>query len=229
MTAKAYVDEVERVLSALADSAKAGKMAAYLKHQFTFLGIPTPIRREALKSLLGLPLNEAQIFEIAELLWLKPEREYRYVAIDLLGRKYRQLSLECVERIVNLAQRESWWETVDGLSGVIGDIVAMHKKSNHLAHEFMDGYLYHPNLWVQRIAMTYQLGARLETDEARLFRYAITLSKEKDFFIRKAIGWALRDYARWNPAAVRDFISSNQQHFSGLTIREATKHIAMQP
>jgi len=124
-----------------------------------------------------------------------------------------------------LAQREPWWETVDSLAGVIGDVITRTRKTNLDAQLLMDDALSHSCLWVRRIAMTHQLGWRLNTDVVRLFKYAITLSSEKDFFIRKAIGWALRDYAKWNPTAVRAFLLNNKNHFSGLTIREATKHI----
>ena len=89
----------------------------------------------------------------------------------------------------------------------------------------MDAALRHDCLWVQRIAMIHQLGWRLETDTTRLFGYAETLAPESDFFIRKAIGWALRDYARWNPQAVRDFVAAMGGRLSPLSAREATRRI----
>jgi 3-methyladenine DNA glycosylase AlkD len=73
--------------------------------------------------------------------------------------------------------------------------------------------------------MTHQLGWRLQTDTTRLFSYALQLAAEEDFFIRKAIGWALRDYARWQPAQVRDFVSAHQMQLSSLSVREALKHL----
>jgi 3-methyladenine DNA glycosylase AlkD len=225
MTPEEYVKNVELVLSALSDNTKAKQMSTYMKDQFEFLGIPTPLRREALKSLNHLAFNENQLFEIAESLWLKPEREYHYAAIDLLDRNSKHLSQLSVPRLLMLAQREPWWETVDSLAGVIGDVITRTRKTNLDAQLLMDDALSHSCLWVRRIAMTHQLGWRLNTDVVRLFKYAITLSSEKDFFIRKAIGWALRDYAKWNPTAVRAFLLNNKNHFSGLTIREATKHI----
>ena len=88
----------------------------------------------------------------------------------------------------------------------------------------MDAALSHESLWIRRIAMTHQLGWRLETDTGRLFRYAENLAPEEDFFIRKAIGWALRDYARWNSRAVQKFLAESTQSFSALSVREACKH-----
>jgi 3-methyladenine DNA glycosylase AlkD len=89
----------------------------------------------------------------------------------------------------------------------------------------MDACLVHPHLWVRRVAMLHQLGWREQTDPERLLRYALTLAPEKDFFIRKAIGWALRDHARTQPDAVRDFLASHADQLSGLTRREAGKHL----
>jgi len=100
---------------------------------------------------------------------------------------------------------------------------AVQKKSN--AAKVMDAWLEHPNFWVRRSAMLHQLGLRLDTDATRLFGYAQKLADEKEIFIRKAIGWALRDYARWNPQAVTNFLGQHCTNLSGLTVREAAKHL----
>lgn len=89
----------------------------------------------------------------------------------------------------------------------------------------MDDCLAHTHLWVRRVAMLHQLGWKAHTDQHRLFRYALALASEKDFFIRKAIGWALRDHARHQPDAVRAFLAQHAQQLSGLTRREAGKHL----
>ena len=225
ITSAEYLHLVKSMFQGLGDRSKALKMSAYLKDQFTFLGIPTPQRRDALRSLYDWDFNEHQLLEIAEFLWFLPEREYRYAAIDLLDRNSKQIKTSSIPRLLDLVQREPWWETVDGLTGVIGDIIARAKNNDMTAQSMMDEAITHHSLWVRRVALTHQLGWRLQTDEERLFRYAITVSEEKEFFIRKAIGWALRDYARWNPEAVRSFFLINRQHFSSLSFREATKHI----
>ena len=89
----------------------------------------------------------------------------------------------------------------------------------------MDDWLGHTSLWVRRVAMLHQLGWKVQTDQARLFRYALALAPETDFFIRKAIGWALRDHARTQPEAVRTFLADHAHVLSGLTRREAGKHL----
>jgi len=232
--------QIQHTLAALADPARAVAMRAYLRGQFPFLGIPTPARRAALKPLLKVDFDQNRLLTVADQLWRLPEREYRYAAIDLLARHVGRLDSSAVAPLLALAQREPWWETVDGLAGIVGDVVhaarrndpdaqaAMDaaRRNDPDAQAAMDAAPRHDCLWVRRIAMIHQLGWRLETDTTRLFGYAEKLAPESDFFIRKAIGWALRDYARWNPQAVRDFVAAMGTRLSPLSAREATRRIA---
>ncbi|MBK8889732.1 MAG: DNA alkylation repair protein [Dechloromonas sp.] len=200
--------QFQHTLAALADPARAAAMRAYLRDQFPFLGIPTPARRAALKPLLKVDFDQKGLLTVADQLWRLPEREYRYAAIDLLARHVGRLDLSAIAPLLALAQRDPWWETVDGLAGIVGDVVRAARRNDPDAQVTMDAALRHYCLWVRRIAMIHQLGWRLETDRARLFSYAETLAPEGDFFIRKGIGWALRDYARWHPQAVREFVAA---------------------
>ena len=218
--------QIRHTLAALADPARAVAMRAYLRSQFPFLGIPTPARRAALKPLLKVDFDQNRLLTVADQLWRLPEREYRYAAIDLLARHVRRLDSSAVTPLLALAQREPWWETVDGLAGIVGDVVRAACRNAPDAQATMDAALRHDCLWVRRIAMIHQLGWRLETDTTRLFAYAQALAPEGDFFIRKAIGWALRDYARWNPQAVRDFVAAIGEGLSPLSAREAMRRIA---
>ncbi len=218
--------QIQQTLAALADPARAGAMGAYLRGQFPFLGIPTPARRAALKPLLKVDFDQKRLLTVADQLWHLPEREYRYAAIDLLARHVGRLDLSAVAPLLALAQREPWWETVDGLAGVVGDVVGAARRHDPDAQAAMDAALRHDCLWVRRIAMIHQLGWRLDTDTTRLFGYAEKLAPESDFFIRKAIGWALRDYARWNPPAVRDFVAAMGGNLAPLSAREAMRRIA---
>jgi len=218
--------QIQHTLAALADPARAADMRAYLRNQFPFLGIPTPARRAALKPLLKVDFDHKRLLTAADQLWRLPEREYRYAAIDLLARHVGRLDLSAVAPLLALAQREPWWETVDGLAGIVGDVVHAGRRSDPDAQVTMDAALGHDCLWVRRIAMIHQLGWRLETDTIRLFAYAETLAPEGDFFIRKAIGWALRDYARWQSQAVRDFVAALGGRLSPLTAREALRRIS---
>ena len=220
------VTQIQHTLAALADPAREVAMRAYLRDQFPFLGIPTPARRAALKPLLKLDFDQNRLLTAADQLWCLPEREYRYAAIDLLARHAGRLDASAVVPLLALAQREPWWETVDGLAGIVGDVVHAARRNDPDAQAAMDVALRHDCLWVRRVAMIHQLGWRLDTDTARLFGYAETLAPEGDFFIRKAIGWALRDYARWHPQAVRDFVAAMGQRLAPLSAREAMRRIA---
>jgi len=220
---------IEAALRAQADAQQAEPMKAYMLGQFAFLGIRAGPRREALKQVLkGLPKFTGVVDELltlTEALWRLPEREFRYAAIDLLARHHKRLEVSDLPRILALVQTDPWWDTVDGLAGVVGDILLRAKASQPDVQRQMDACLLHPHLWVRRVAMLHQLGWREKTDQHRLFRYALTLAPEKDFFIRKAIGWALRDHARTQPDAVRAFLARHAEQLSGLTRREAGKHL----
>jgi 3-methyladenine DNA glycosylase AlkD len=228
MMPKQFAHAVEHALIPLADEAKAQGMKAYLLNQFEFLGLAAPVRRAAVKAIAKVTWQSAaDLLAAAELLWQKTEREYRYTAIDLLRQHSGQLSVNDLPALQALLLREPWWETVDGLSAVIADVMHAAVQQHPNAAIAMDVWLKHPSHWVRRSAMLHQLGWRLDTDTTRLFGYATQLADEKEFFIRKAIGWALRDYARWNPQAVTEFLVQHRARLSGLTVREAAKHLSL--
>jgi len=209
-------------LAPLTDAGRAPAMQAYMRGLFPFLGIATPRRREAIKSLLksfkGAPA--AELIGIAGELWALPEREYQYAAIDLLAAHWKQFSASELPLIQALVLQKSWWDSVDGLAAVIGDVLRFE-------HDGMDEALRHDSFWMRRIALLHQLGWRNKTDEARLFSYSLSLGHENEFFIQKAIGWALRDYARHAPDNVAGFINENKARLSKLSVREAGKHLSL--
>ena len=219
------LEPIETALRAQADPEQAVPMRAYMLNQFEFLGIRAGPRRDALKGLPKFTGSPEELLALVEALWRLPEREFRYAAIDLLAKHHKRLDLAALPRIGQWVQTDAWWDTVDGLAGVVGDIVLKAKSCDADAQSVMDAWLVHTHLWVRRVAMLHQLGWREHTDQKRLFRYALTLAGETDFFIRKAIGWALRDHARTQPDAVRQFLSQHAEQLSGLTRREAGKHL----
>ena len=219
---------IEAALRPLADAQQAAPMRAYMLNQFAFLGIRATARRQALRGLPKLSGWAApELLALADQLWNLPEREFQYVAVDMLAKHHRQLGPESLAHLLQLVQRKPWWDTVDGLAGVVGDILLRARAGQPEVQRAMDACLSHPDLWVRRIAMLHQLGWKAQTDELRLLHYALTLAPEPDFFIRKAIGWALRDHARTRPEAVRAFLAQHEQGLSNLTRREAGKHLGM--
>jgi 3-methyladenine DNA glycosylase AlkD len=169
------------------------------------------------------------LLELADALWRLPEREFRYAAIDLLSKHHKKLDMSALPRLLALVQTDAWWDTVDGLAAVVSDLLLHALASQPEVQNCMDDCLLHHHLWVRRVAMLHQLGWKERTDTHRLYRYALTLAPENDFFIRKAIGWALRDHARTQPDAVRAFLLQHEEVLSGLTRREAGKHLGKNP
>lgn len=211
---------VDAALLPLADADRAAAMSAYMRGQFPFLGIPTPARRAAVKPVCKVlrGASAEELFTLAGALWERPQREYQYAALDLLAMHWKTLDHSHLPALLALVQRKSWWDTVDGLASIIGDVLRRE-------HHGMDDALAHEDFWVRRIALLHQLGWGTSTDQERLFRYAVALSHEKEFFIQKAIGWALRDYARHAPDAVRAFLSGPGTCLAPLSRREAAKHL----
>jgi len=215
-------ENIIAALAPLADSTRAPAMRAYMRDQFPFLGIATPVRRAALsqllKSLKGCAA--AELTGIANELWQLDEREYQYAAIDILAMHWKQFAAPDLASLQALVVRKAWWDSVDGLAGVIGDVLRFE-------HQGMDEALRNDNFWMRRIALLHQLGWRGKTDEERLFSYSLSLGHENEFFIQKAIGWALRDYARHAPDNVGRFIKENESRLSRLSVREAAKHLSL--
>ncbi|SIT45893.1 putative DNA alkylation repair enzyme [Paraburkholderia piptadeniae] len=225
-TPKQFADAIEAAFRPLANPEQAAKMERYMLNRYVFLGLPAPVRRAAVKTLIAQHWPSSHsLLDAARQLWNKGEREYCYTAIDLLMRHHRLLSIDDISTLRELLAQESWWETVDGLTSVIGAVLLASDRASGEGQASMDEWVQDGNVWVRRAAMLHQRGWRLNTDRQRLFRYAKQLAGEKEFFIRKAIGWALRDYARWDDKSVREFVRVNMQTLSPLTVREALKRI----
>ncbi len=216
---------VRAALRPLKNAERAATMRAYMRNQFEYLGVSMPDHRAAVAPLIKSfsPADRAELRMAAEGLWRMREREYQYVAIGLLGRHQKILDLNDLPWLLELVQQKSWWDTVDSLQKPIGPVV---HRAGAKGKRAMDAAVKHENFWVRRIAMLHQLGLRAEVDTERLFRHAELLAAEKEFFIRKAIGWALRDYAWHDWRAVEKFLKSTRAGLSGLTVREARKNFA---
>lgn len=214
---------VRAALEPLADTKRATSMRAYMRNQFEYLGVATPEHRAAVAPLIKSfsPAGPEELRMAAEGLWQMREREYQYVATGLLGRYEKVLSLDDLPWLLAQAQEKSWWDTVDSLVKVVGATVL---RSGAKGKHAMDQAVRHENFWVRRIAMLHQLGLRDKVDTNRLFGYAELLAPEKEFFIRKAIGWALRDYAWHDWRAVERFLKTTRAPLSGLTVSEASKN-----
>jgi 3-methyladenine DNA glycosylase AlkD len=224
MDVTAVRDRLVAVYRAAADPVRAEGTRAYMRDQFPYLGIATARRRALSREVLdgtGAP-TVPELRDLALACWELPEREYQYFACDLLVRYARGLDAGFLPTVRRLVTTKSWWDTVDALaSRVVGPIVAGHPA----AVSTMDSWLMDDNLWLARTAILHQLTYKRDTDTERLFRYCLARADHRDFFIRKAIGWALRQYAWTDPAAVRRFVAAHAAELSPLSVREATKNL----
>lgn len=213
---------IRDILKPLADPERAVKMAGYLKNHFDFLGVMAGPRREATREFLDRATKGStdDVWRTVQECWAEPEREFQHVGADLLRKNAERLFADDLGRVRGLVETKSWWDTVDVLAPhVVGVIVRQHDQG-----AVMDEWIDSENIWVARTAILHQLFYKLDTDQERLFEYCRRRAGEKEFFIRKALGWALRQYAKSNPDAVKAFVAEHADELSGLTKREALKH-----
>lgn len=222
--ADTVVERLVTVFPAAGDAGRAARAAAYMKNVAPFLGIPTPRRRALSRTVLdGTPApGEADCAAVALRCWALREREYHYFATDYLRRHVGRCSSGLLPVTRRLVTTVPWWDTVDMLAvHVVGPLVA----ADPALRRVMDEWIEDEDLWVVRTALLHQLRHRGATDGERLFRYCLRRADHPDFFIRKAIGWALREYAGTEPGAVRDFVEGARDRLSPLSVREALKHL----
>ncbi|MFD8943059.1 DNA alkylation repair protein [Streptomyces californicus] len=207
-----------------ADPVRAQGAAAYMKHVAPFLGIPTLERRALSRTVLaglGRP-DERDCAAVALRCWRLPEREYQYFAADYLRRYASRCTSGFLPVLHHLVTTVPWWDTVDVLAAhVAGPLVA----ADPAMVRAMDRWIDDPSLWAARTALLHQLRYKEATDADRLFGYCLRRADHPDFFVRKAIGWALREYAKTDPAAVRDFVEGARDRLSPLSAREALKNL----
>ena len=166
----------------------------------------------------GNPPSADDLAELAGRLWEQPEREFQYAGCAFLDRHQKLLTPGSLALLRILITTKSWWDTVDALAtGCVGPLVLR----NPGLTAAMDNWVLSENVWLARAAIVHQVGARAETDTERLFRYALLRAGDREFFIRKAIGWSLRDYSWRNPDAVAAFVAEHEAELSPLTKREA--------
>jgi 3-methyladenine DNA glycosylase AlkD len=218
------MDRLSRVFEGARDPARAAPMAAYMRGQFPFLGIPSPTQKALTREVLaglGRPA-EPDLAAVALACWQRPEREYQYFACGWLRRHARLCGPEFIDTAQHLLVTKSWWDTVDSLAAhLVGPLVARYPRLVATT----DAWLTDGDRWLVRTAILHQLTYGSDTDTGRLFGYCTRQAGHPDFFVRKAIGWALRQYARTDPPAVRAYLAEHGDRLSPLSVREAAKHL----
>lgn len=222
--AKHTLDALLSALEARSNAEDAVAMAAYMRNLFPFFGIRSTERKALLKK-ANRTANWEDLVWLVETLYAQPQREAHYAALDLLERHSRIWTPEIIPLMERLVLTKSWWDTVDRLASPLM-AKALEKFPQHLDRP--NQWIAHESFWLQRVALLYQLKARESTDCGRLASYIEKTMLSQEFFLRKAIGWALRQYGYTNPEWVRDFVGRHRQSLSPLSIREGTRALPPQ-
>jgi 3-methyladenine DNA glycosylase AlkD len=220
-----WVQSVQTAFSSADNPKIAAPMSAYMKNHFPFHGITSQHRTELLKDLLSkenLP-EHSDLPLICRQLWQLPQREYTYAALTLMTKFHKKLTPTDIPWLIDLVTQKSWWDSVDTLAGsVLSTLV--NRLPDTLWPNF-EPLISADNFWLNRTAIIVQLKMRDKTDTDFLTAAILPHMHNKEFFLRKAIGWSLRQYARHNPQWVIDFVQQHQELLSGLSKREALKRL----
>lgn len=195
---------------------------AYMKNHFDFFGIKSPLRKQIQKPFLAnayLP-PKVELPKIIHHLWDKPQREFHYFSQELAQKFTKKLELKDIELFEFMVTNQSWWDTVDFIAvNLIGPYLQQFPDQQE---PLSKKWLASDYLWLQRTALLFQLKYKDEMDTHLLSANIEALLDSKEFFINKAIGWVLREYAKTNPSWVKEFVETHE--LTKLSRREALKH-----
>lgn len=221
----AAVRFVQTALEERANPEKAEGMQAYMKTEMPFYGVQKPARTKVLRRLKKdfTPSDHSQYVSLVSALWQQPHREEKYLAQGVATAFPQFIVPDSLALYHRFIVEGAWWDFVD-------------ETATHMIRELVldfpgdiwpvvDHWNDANDIWLRRTSIICQIGAKDRTDTDRLFRFCEARMKEKEFFIRKAIGWALREYSKTDGPAVAGFVTRNKERLSGLSYREASKHI----
>ncbi len=221
-------------LAAAAVARDAGPMTAYMRNQFRFLGVKSPAQKAVFRAALaeaGPPADDADVVAAVDGLWglrpapgaaqARPEREHRYVACRLACQYAAKASPDLLDHVARWITDDPWWDTCDPLArGCAGEVVRRHPGRRSTMDRWLEG----DDLWLTRAAIIHMGGWKEAIDREWVFAACLARADHPDFFIRKAIGWILRDLAWVDPDAVIAFVAGPGAHvLSGLSRREASR------
>lgn len=216
-----YLHYLKKLYFKAENNANAVPMQNYMKNRFTYLGIKSPERKEIYKTFFkenGLP-DFVELEPIIKELWTMAEREYQYFAITLIEKMIKKANPEIIGLLEYLLVNKSWWDSVDGIaSNLVGTLFNNYPDMiDDITYKWMNS----GNIWLQRTCILFQLKYKRKTDFELLTKFIVQCSGSNEFFIQKAIGWALREYSKTNPETVIEFIRNNQ--LKPLSVREGLK------
>jgi len=201
---------------------QARQMSKYMLNKFEYIGIKTPERRKIFKNFFKEYKNEEKIdWEFVNKCWENKYREFQYIAADYLKNMKDKLTIDDIPKFKRLILEKSWWDTIDNLDMTIGALALKDSNVNKILLEWsLD-----ENIWLRRIAIDHQLLRKEKTNTELLEKILKNNLGQAEFFINKAIGWALRDYSKISPEWVKNFIEENKENMAKLSIKEASKYL----
>lgn len=223
MTIDFLSKQIQKEFKAAANPNEAPTMEAYMKNNFKFLGIKKPIRSEILKPYFEeiKKLDAAETLELAKEIWALEEREYQYTAMEILIKAKRKWTDDYFDFFEEMIVDKSWWDSVDAIAAnMMGPYVLQHRPK---MEKKLKAYATDANMWKRRTSIIYQLHYKDDVSIPILFEHIVLNKDDKQFFIQKAIGWALRQISTKHPALVRSFVETHA--ITGLAKREALRLI----
>lgn len=222
-TSEIFLRETRLAFENQINPVKAQKMKAYMRNQFEYIGMNSELRKIIQRKIiqkLGVPEVE-QLEVVVRELWKLPEREYQYFAIELLKSRIKKVPADIIKLLEDIILTKSWWDTIDFISPSLVGVIFKHYPE--LIIPVTDRWMDSENIWLQRSCILFQLKYKEDMNLELLYKFIDRLKDSKEFFIKKSIGWILRQYSKFNPAEVRRFVESTD--LQALSIREAMKYV----
>jgi 3-methyladenine DNA glycosylase AlkD len=225
MDVKALTNAASSGLAAAAQPEKAGPMAAYLKTEMPFYGVQkagrTPVMRHLRQQFP--PLDRDDYEEAVLGLWRLEHREEKYLAIDYARAFDEFVVFGSLPLYTRMITEGAWWDLVDGIASRLVGRVLLEDRNK--TEPVIRSWIRSDDMWLQRTSIICQLNHKADTDTSLLSEACTVNLADTEFFIRKAIGWSLREYAKTNLDWVRAYVADHRAELSGLSYREATKHL----
>ena len=214
--------EIKKLFEQNEDKENAIAMAKYMRNLFEFYGLATHKRKKLYKDFLKAEKKNKKVdWEFLDKCYLDSHREFQYLVSDYLITMNDYLTYDDIPKIKKYIKTKQWWDTIDFLDRVIGEIGLKDSRVDDLMLEWSCDN----DFWVRRVAIDHQLCRKEKTNTELLEKILVNNFGRDEFFINKAIGWALRDYSKTNPLWVREFINKYKDKMSNLSIKEASKYI----
>ena len=216
------IEDLKKNFEKRANEDNAIQMAKYLRNQFVFYGLKSPARRDAYHQILKDEKKKKQIdWDLLDQAWNDKHRDMQYFVCDYLLAMEKYVSYDDLFKIEHYVRTKQWWDTIDSLMKLYGYVGLKDQRVDQLMLDWSKD----PDKWVRRVAIEHQLLRKDRINTALLSQILENNLESDEFFINKAIGWALRDYSKTNPEWVSDFIDENYNHLAKLSITEGSKYL----